>query len=125
MQNSPRVPAFMALAIWLTMSSVISPAHAQPSADLLERGAAIAQAKCSVCHAVGPTGQSPAPANADTPFHRLHERYPIPMLVEAATTGVITGHDEMPGFEFSMGEIEALLAYIDALAPDKPGYLER
>lgn len=90
--------------------------------SLLQQGAAIAEAKCSICHAVGPTGDSPARANLDTPFHRLHERYPIPMLVEAAATGIISGHDEMPGFVFAMDEIEALLAYIDSLAPGNPGY---
>jgi len=91
----------------------------------LQRGAALAEARCSVCHAVGATGASPARANLDTPFHRLHERYPIPMLAEAAKTGHISGHDEMPGFDFAMDEIEALLAYIDSLAPGKPGYLAK
>lgn len=102
------------------------PAYAgQDPTLLLKRGAAIAEAKCSVCHAVGPSGESPARANLDTPFHRLHERYPVPMLVEAAKTGQISGHDEMPGFEFAMDEIHALLAYIDSLAPGKPGYLTK
>jgi len=39
------------------------------------------------------------------------------MLEEAARTGSISGHDEMPGFEFTMQQIDDLLAYIDSFAP--------
>lgn len=100
-------------------------AAGEAQADRIAWGQAIAEAKCSVCHATGAAGESPAPANADTPFRRLHERYPIPMLVEAAQTGDISGHDEMPGFHFSLEEVTALLAYIDSLAPEKPAYVPR
>lgn len=88
-------------------------------------GRAIAEAHCAVCHAVGPADASPTRVNENTAFRLLHERYPIEMLVEAAETGIISGHDEMPGFEFSLEDAEALLAYIDSLAPDKPGYVTK
>jgi hypothetical protein len=45
------------------------------------------------------------------------------MLEEAARTGRISGHDEMPGFDFTFEDAQALLAYIDSLAPDRPSYL--
>jgi len=116
----------MVLLVSVAAALPVTVGVAAPDRTLrLQQGAALAEAKCSVCHAVSASGESPARANLDTPFHRLHERYPIPMLVEAAKTGQVSGHDEMPGFEFSMDEIEALLAYIDSLAPGKPGYLAK
>jgi mono/diheme cytochrome c family protein len=91
----------------------------------MERGHAIALANCSVCHAVGLADKSPTRINSNTAFRQLSERFPIPMLQEAARTGNISGHDEMPGFQFSMDDIRALLAYIDSMAPDDAHYLMR
>jgi len=39
------------------------------------------------------------------------------MLVDAQASGVISGHDEMPMFELSREDLNALLAYIDSFAP--------
>jgi mono/diheme cytochrome c family protein len=91
----------------------------------LERGHAIALANCSVCHAVGLTDKSPTRINANTAFRQLSERFPIPMLQEAARTGHISGHDEMPGFQFTMDDIKALLFYIDSMAPADAHYITR
>jgi mono/diheme cytochrome c family protein len=111
------------------MLSVAAPLRAADSGEIreatLEKGRAIAEANCSPCHAVGLTDESPTRVNANTAFRILHERYPIPMLDEAAKTGSISGHDEMPGFDYSLEDARALLAYIDSLAPDKPGYVPR
>ena len=98
----------------------------QPRAELqaqVERGHAIALANCSVCHAVGLTDKSPTRINVNTAFRDLSERFPIPMLQEAARTGNISGHDEMPGFQFSMDDIRALLSYIDSMAPADAHYI--
>jgi mono/diheme cytochrome c family protein len=90
---------------------------------MLDRGRAIAEAHCSKCHAIGLMDESPTWVNANTPFRRLYERFPIKMLTEAAKTGSISGHDEMPGFDFALEDVEALLAYIDSLAPGRPAYV--
>jgi hypothetical protein len=45
------------------------------------------------------------------------------MLVDAQATGVISGHDEMPMFELSHSDLNALLAYIDSFAPVGLRYL--
>ena len=87
------------------------------------RGREIAEAHCAVCHAIGLEDASPTQVNEETAFRLLHKRYPIEMLVQAAKTGVISGHDEMPGFDFTVEEAHALLAYIDSLAPGHPGYV--
>jgi mono/diheme cytochrome c family protein len=89
------------------------------------RGRDLAEAHCAVCHAIGPSDASPTRVNENTAFRRLYERYPIEMLVEAAKTGVVSGHDEMPGFDFALEDAQALLAYIDSLAPDQPGYVRK
>jgi mono/diheme cytochrome c family protein len=94
-------------------------------ADQTARGREIAEAHCVVCHAVGLTDASPTAVNVETAFRLLYKRYPIEMLEEAAKTGSISGHDEMPGFDFTIEEAQALLAYIDSLAPDQPGYVRR
>jgi cytochrome c len=91
---------------------------------MLARGQALAEKHCSVCHAIGLTGESPTSINRNTSFRRLYERFPIEMLIEAAKTGTISGHDEMPGFDFTLDEVEALLAYIDSLAPGQPSYVK-
>lgn len=89
------------------------------------RGRALAVAHCAECHATGEDDPSPTSVNANTPFRRLSERFPIAMLVEAARSGSIAGHDEMPGFDFTLEEIHDLLAYIDSFAPADKRYLSR
>ena len=87
--------------------------------QLLARGQAIAAQKC---YAIG--RHDLRPHDIVLPFRDFHERFPIPMLVEAKDTGVISGHDEMPGFDLSQSEIRALLAYIDSLAPNEQRYVK-
>lgn len=89
----------------------------------LERGRTIAVGKCSVCHAIGLGDPSPTRINVNTAFRQLSDRFPIPMLREAARTGYISGHDEMPGFQFTMDDINALLTYIDSMAPASAHYI--
>jgi mono/diheme cytochrome c family protein len=92
---------------------------------LLARGQALAERRCSPCHAIG--RHDPRPHDIVLPFRDFHERYPISMLVDARDTGVISGHDEMPGFDLSQrqSEIHALLAYIDSFAPSSKRYVKR
>lgn len=110
----------------LLLGGAVRADKAADDADLearLERGRAIAEARCSVCHAVGLTDESPTRINVNTAFRQLSERFPIPMLEDAARTGYISGHDEMPGFQFSMEDITALLTYIDSMAPAGARYV--
>jgi mono/diheme cytochrome c family protein len=98
-------------------------AGAQTANSQIAEGEAIAHARCGVCHAVSANDESPTWVNANTPFRALSDRFPIPMLQEALSSGLISGHDEMPGFQFSMDEIVALIAYIDSFAPQEKRYL--
>jgi mono/diheme cytochrome c family protein len=96
-------------AMWL-----IGHAVAQ-SPSILARGRAVAEEKCARCHAIGRDDEPPH--DIVTPFRDLHSRFPIDMLVDAQASGVISGHDEMPMFELSQSDVNALLAYIDSFAP--------
>ena len=77
------------------------------------RGFRIAQRNCSLCHAIGPKGESRNPASP--PFRTLGQRYPIEMLQEALAEGMLTGHPEMPQFRFAPNEIDDLIAYIKSV----------
>ncbi len=46
------------------------------------------------------------------------------MLTKALTTGVISGHEEMPMRELGFTDVRALLIYIDSLNPVGPQYIK-
>jgi cytochrome c len=81
----------------------------------VERGKAIAERLCARCHSVTPAGDSPVALAP--PFRQLPQRYPLEHLAEALAEGIVTGHPDMPQFKFSPSEIDALLGFIDSLAP--------
>ncbi len=114
-----RIQEYFFPALYVLVVSIV-PAFADVTAETsaLTRGRAIAENRCAICHAIYRSDASPTRINANTAFRDLHERYPIPMLVEAATTGKVEGHDEMPAFDFSSTEIKDLLIYIDSFSPD-------
>jgi cytochrome c len=112
-------------AVWMPVLVLVGTlqtyeANAQ-SLSRLERGRAIAEQKCARCHAIGRDDERPHAIV--TPFRELHTRYPIEMLIEARTSGVISGHDEMPMFELPRQDIDALLGYIDSFAPKGMRYV--
>jgi mono/diheme cytochrome c family protein len=91
----------------------VAPAIAQ--SPLIQRGQKIAEQLCARCHSVAMAGDSPmvlAP-----PFRLLPQRYPVEHLAEALAEGIVTGHPAMPQFKFQPAEIDALLGFIDSLAP--------
>jgi mono/diheme cytochrome c family protein len=110
-------------AVLSLMLAGIIASTANADDNRIARGLFIAQEKCGACHATGKTDDSPH--RASPPLRDLQEDYPIPMLLEAAQTGVLSGHDEMPMFEFSRDDVEALLAFIDSLNPAGPAYLTK
>ncbi len=109
----------LALAI-LALGTTPAFASDPNEAALLQRGREIA-ARCARCHAVEANDESPQ--RITIPFRDLARRYPVEMLVDAARTGTIEGHDEMPAFDLGLADIRALLTYIDKLNPKVPGYV--
>lgn len=116
-------PLSLALPLVIALASLSTPAFAADDgkSSQIENGRDIAEAHCAPCHAIEKDDASPTRTNENTAFRDLYKRFPIEMLVKAAKTGSIDGHDEMPAFDFSMDEINALLAYIDSLAPAGTG----
>ncbi len=108
------MPGARSIAMVLVLTAL-----ATGSARAADRGQEIA-ARCARCHAIATNDDSPT--RITIPFRNLARRYPIAMLVEAAKTGIIDGHDEMPMFDLGLADMKALLAYIDRLNPDVPGY---
>lgn len=76
-------------------------------------GQTIAMDLCSGCHAVGRTGVSPHPDAL--PFRKISMRYPVRDLEEALGEGIFVGHPDMPPFVFAPEDIDALLAFIEAI----------
>lgn len=112
----------MVLAAALPLATLLPSPVAAADAATLERGRLIAEARCGRCHATGLTDTPPA---RTPPFRTLGQDYPLDMLTEAARTGVVGGHDEMPMFRFEIDEITALLSWIDHLNPSTAGYVTK
>ncbi len=85
------------------------------SQETLRRGEAIARTNCSACHAIGRSGKSPNPKSP--PFRQLSKKYPLSNLEEALGEGIVVGHEglEMPQFQFTSAQVEALLAYLGSI----------
>lgn len=78
-----------------------------------EVGHLILKQECSRCHAVDVTGASPLPPAP--PFRDIARRYPPSNLTEALAEGIVTGHNDMPEFEFTPEEISAITGYLETL----------
>lgn len=114
--------AGLVIALASVTGLILIPRHATAQNRIAEEGRAIASARCGICHAVA--GSGPSQNRRSPPFRTLHERYPIGMLEQAMRTGVISGHDQMPMFELTPGEIAALVTYLDSLSPAGRHYMK-
>ena len=112
----------IALSVAATAGLTVAPATAQ--SPLIQRGQVITEQLCARCHSVAAAGDSPM--RLAPPFRLLPQRYPVEHLAEALAEGIVTGHPAMPQFKFSPAEIDALLSFIDSLAPSgAPGSAKR
>ncbi|MGZ3375109.1 MAG: c-type cytochrome [Phenylobacterium sp.] len=93
-------------------------AFAEPKDDLtVARGAHVAALECAACHAVGPTGESPA---ADAPtFRDLRLRYNPISLERRLSALPASGHPVMPPRALGAADVSDLVAYIQSLEPDR------
>jgi mono/diheme cytochrome c family protein len=98
--------------IVLATLAAASPALA---AGVPARGKDVAEKKCAICHAIGPTGDSPNPKSP--PFRTLSQRYPIDSLQEALAEGITVGHEgmEMPEFRMEPREIDDFLSFLKSI----------
>jgi cytochrome c len=107
----------LALVCLLALSACALSASPEMRDTPEARGREIARTNCSVCHAIGRTGASPAPEAP--PFHTLSINYPIFMLEEALAEGISVGHPAMPEFRFEPDDVDALTAYLQSIQSDR------
>ncbi|MEO9341060.1 cytochrome c [Mesorhizobium sp. SB112] len=103
----------------LTLTSVLVAFVLPASADeLVQKGKQIAEQNCVVCHAIS-TDDASRHAEAP-PLRELSARYPLDALEEAFTEGIYAGHPDMPQFEASAEQVNALLAYLASIQNPNP-----
>lgn len=80
-------------------------------------GKMLVEARCSGCHAVGLTGDSPNPRAP--PFRKLFERHPGLALRDPLTRGIAAPHEDMPKFVFTDQQIDRIIAYVNSFPENK------
>jgi mono/diheme cytochrome c family protein len=73
----------------------------------------VLQTNCARCHAVGRSGASPR--KEAPPFRVLGRRYPVESLEEALGEGILSGHPDMPEFQFDADQVGAIIAYLKSI----------
>lgn len=84
-----------------------------PEEVALQLGHSLLESYCSSCHAIGSEGDSPHPQAP--PFRTLHDRYDVGDLEEALVEGLVSGHPDMPEFEFDPDQAAAIVRYLRSL----------
>jgi mono/diheme cytochrome c family protein len=116
MQMTVRRSDVAALILATVLFGISSPAYSATGSVVL--GRLVAEAYCTLCHAIGPTGASPhAPA---PPFRTLHEKYDVEGFAEMFAEGIVVGHPgprRMPKLLLSRTQIDNLIAYLKSLEP--------
>lgn len=105
--------SFIPILAALALAGCATQREAHANAAMLARGQHIAETICATCHAVGRTGESPAPQAP--PFRTLSRNYPIDSLEEALAEGISVGHPMMPHFEFSGSDVTAVVSYLQSI----------
>lgn len=81
--------------------------------DPIAVGRVLIETYCSGCHNVETIGDSLY--EGAPPFRTLHDRYDLDWLEEGLVEGLVSGHPDMPEFEFDPPQAEAIVSYLKAL----------
>jgi mono/diheme cytochrome c family protein len=92
-------------------------ANAATSSQLRSKGKALLQENCGRCHAVGAVGRSPL--KDAPPMRTVYVRFAPRELQAELREGMVSRHRDMPQIDFSDQDVDAILAYLYALAPKK------
>jgi len=79
----------------------------------VRQGQQLAKTYCMKCHAIDRV--SPSPFSLAPPFRDLHLRYQVEDLEEALGEGIITGHPNMPQFQFEPDQVADFIAFLKSL----------
>ena len=102
-----------AIAAWMLLASGTMPSFAQPSSALLRRAEALLSRECAICHAVG----SHVDRHQGLPFVEIARGGDLVAIRRSLETGITSGHPAMPKVHLSGTDIEAIMAYLRAIAP--------
>lgn len=87
---------------------------AADSAQLRNRGKAVLQENCGRCHAIEAAGESPL--RQAPPMRDIYARFAPRELQAELKEGMVSKHRAMPQIDFSDEDVDAILAYLYALA---------
>lgn len=91
--------------------------EAADSDQLGKRGKAILQQNCGRCHAIEAAGESPL--KQAPPMRDIYARFAPRELQAELKEGMVSKHRAMPQIDFSDEDVDAILAYLYALAIKK------
>jgi mono/diheme cytochrome c family protein len=113
----PLIAAFAAAAMALLAASswYAWRAPEREAAAAALRGRELAQLLCSQCHAIA--DESESPRDGAPPFRTLIDRITLDGVEDMLAESIGLGHDPMPEWTFSSGQIADLIAYIMTLEP--------
>ncbi len=109
-----RQARLLAVALLVCLSAA---SNAAPSSQLRSKGKALLQENCGRCHAIGAVGESPL--QGATPMRDIYARFAPRELQAELREGMVSRHRAMPQIEFSDEDVDAILAYLYALAVRK------
>jgi mono/diheme cytochrome c family protein len=92
-------------------------ADAGDSGELSRRGKVILQQNCGRCHAIEAVGESPL--KQAPPMRDIYPRFDPRELQAELREGMVSRHRAMPQIDFSDEDVDAILAYLYALAVKK------
>ena len=94
-----------------------APSNAADSGQLGSRGKVILQQNCGRCHAIEAVGDSPL--KQAPPMRDIYARFAPRELQAELREGMVSRHRAMPQIDFSDEDVDAILAYLYALAVRK------
>jgi len=113
-------PCFSHQARSLSVGLLLCLSATSDAADfsqLKARGKAILQENCGRCHAIEATGESPL--KQAPPMRDIYARFAPRELQAELREGMVSRHRAMPQIDFSDEDVDAILAYLYALAVKK------
>jgi mono/diheme cytochrome c family protein len=114
------IPCFAHLAWSLIVGLLLclsATSNAADSSQLKDRGKVILQENCGRCHAIEAVGESPL--KQAPPMRDIYARFAPRELQAELREGMVSRHRAMPQIDFSDEDVNAILAYLYALAVKK------
>ncbi|MFD0914833.1 c-type cytochrome [Pseudahrensia aquimaris] len=100
------------LTLLAALALTQSPMQAKAN-EMIAAGQEILQSNCAQCHEVTSKGKSPHRQAVE--FRYLSRSYPVSQLAEALAEGIMSGHPDMPMFEFDSQQVEQIIAYLESI----------